>query len=287
MAPQKRRTGYLFQNYALFPNMTVAQNMAAGLAGERTDKNKEKEQIRRFLRLFQLESLEKLYPLQLSGGQQQRAALARMLISRPEILLFDEPFAALDSYLKEGLRMELLKILKDFNGISILVTHDRDEAFQLCDQILVLDRGNVIDYGDTKEVFCHPKTEMSARVTGCKNISRIKRINSHTFCALDWDEIILHTDELIEDNITFAGVRAHSFRQCSAQDARRLQKRGEANLIAVSDAAVSEMPFEWYVTLKNHLWWKIEKKVSGSMEKKEMPPWLYLPPQEILLLRDN
>lgn len=287
LAPQKRKTGYLFQNYALFPNMTVLQNITAGLKSRKMDRKKEREEVLRFLDTFQLTDLENLYPLQLSGGQQQRTALARMLISRPDILLFDEPFAALDSYLKEGLRLELLKILKEFGGISVLVTHDRDEVFQLCDRLLILDQGKAVDCGDTKEIFRCPKSEKAARITGCKNISRIRRINSRTFCAPDWGGIILHTDEPIGQEIRFAGIRAHSFRACSVSKAQALRKEKGTNLIPVEDADVSEMPFEWYITLKNHLWWKVEKKEKDNMDVNKIPLWLYLSPQDILLLRED
>ncbi len=123
-----RRVGYLFQNYALFPNMSVEENIAAGLKGMEKKKAKVGEMIER----FRLTGLEKRYPGQLSGGQQQRVALARILAYEPEALLLDEPFSAMDTYLREGLRLELSKVLADYDGVSVMVTHDRDEAFQLC-----------------------------------------------------------------------------------------------------------------------------------------------------------
>lgn len=138
MKPQQRKVGYLFQNYALFPNMTVEQNIATGL--ERKDAKKVNEMIKR----FQLEGLEKSYPRQLSGGQQQRVALARIFAYNPDILLLDEPFSAMDSSLRETLRLELMRTLKDYEGITILVTHDRDEAYELCDTILLMDKGKII-----------------------------------------------------------------------------------------------------------------------------------------------
>lgn len=150
--PQVRRVGYLFQNYALFPNMTVEQNILTGLnslgsriaasrrsrtltSGQKDDKVKE------MIRCFRLEGLEKRYPGQLSGGQQQRVALARILAYEPEVLLLDEPFSAMDTYLREGLRLELSKVIKDYNGVTVMVTHDRDEAYQLCDNLLLLEIG--------------------------------------------------------------------------------------------------------------------------------------------------
>ena len=145
LKPQKRKVGYLFQNYALFPNMTVEENVAIGLSKE--DKNKVSEIIKR----FHLEGLEKRYPRQLSGGQQQRVALARILAYGPDVILLDEPFSAMDTFLKEQLRLELVNSLKDFDGFSILVTHNRDEAFQFCDELIILDQGKVIAKGETHE----------------------------------------------------------------------------------------------------------------------------------------
>ena len=137
LKPQKRNVGYLFQNYALFPNMTVEENVAIGL-GKDYDKNHLSEIIKR----YHLNGLEKRYPRELSGGQQQRVALARIMAYGPDVILFDEPFSAMDTFLKEQLRLELVNSLKDFDGFSIMVTHNRDEAFQFCDELIILDKGN-------------------------------------------------------------------------------------------------------------------------------------------------
>ena len=147
LKPQKRNVGYLFQNYALFPNMTVEENVAIGL-GKDYDKNHLSEIIKR----YHLNGLEKRYPRELSGGQQQRVALARIMAYGPDVILFDEPFSAMDTFLKEQLRLELVNSLRDFDGFSIMVTHNRDEAFQFCDELIILDKGKVIAKGDTHEV---------------------------------------------------------------------------------------------------------------------------------------
>ena len=152
--PQMRRVGYLFQNYALFPNMSVEENIAAGLKGMEKKKAKVGEMIER----FRLTGLEKRYPGQLSGGQQQRVALARILAYEPEALLLDEPFSAMDTYLREGLRLELSKVLADYDGVSVMVTHDRDEAFQLCKNIMLLDKGHVLIAGNSRKIFQDPVT---------------------------------------------------------------------------------------------------------------------------------
>ena len=146
LKPQKRNVGYLFQNYALFPNMTVEENVAIGL-GKDYDKNHLSEIIKR----YHLNGLEKRYPRELSGGQQQRVALARIMAYGPDVILFDEPFSAMDTFLKEQLRLELVNSLKDFDGFSIMVTHNRDEAFQFCDELIILDKGKVIAKGDTHD----------------------------------------------------------------------------------------------------------------------------------------
>ena len=128
LSPQKRRVGYLFQNYALFPNMTVEQNIAAGVR----DRAGRKETAARLMRAFYLEGHEHKYPRQLSGGQQQRVALARILANKPRALLLDEPFSALDSYLKWQVELELLDLLGRFEGPVLFVTHSRDEVRRLC-----------------------------------------------------------------------------------------------------------------------------------------------------------
>ena len=157
--PQMRRVGYLFQNYALFPNMSVAENIAAGLKGlaakqaiggrkpSAQSPAAIKAKVGEMIERFRLAGLEKRYPGQLSGGQQQRVALARILAYEPEVLLLDEPFSAMDTYLREGLRLELSKVLADYDGVSVMVTHDRDEVFQLCKNIMLLDRGHVLIAG--------------------------------------------------------------------------------------------------------------------------------------------
>ena len=141
LKPQKRNVGYLFQNYALFPNMTVEENVACGLLSKGYDEKTVSDMIKR----FHLDGLEKRYPRQLSGGQQQRVALARILAYSPDVILLDEPFSAMDTFLKEQLRIELANLLDGFDGLSILVTHDRDEAFQFCDELVILDEGKIID----------------------------------------------------------------------------------------------------------------------------------------------
>jgi molybdate transport system ATP-binding protein len=281
--PQKRRVGYLFQNYALFPNMTVEQNILVGVGKE------DKKLLQDMIGLFHLEGLEKQYPAQLSGGQQQRVALARILAYQPDLLLFDEPFSAMDAFLREGLRLELLHLLERYGGISVLVTHDRDEAYQLCDHLLLMDEGKVLAAGETKEIFDAPKTLKTARLTGCKNFSKIEKVSSHRVRALDWDGLELTTAEEVTADITHVGIRAHDLLPLSAAEGHELLQDPAStdNLVRVEDPVVSEMPFEWYVTLKNGIWWKWEKNMHSHATEGWMPAFLQVDPKSVLLLRED
>ena len=268
LKPQKRNVGYLFQNYALFPNMTVEENIAVGVPKD--DDRTVSEMIKR----FHLEGLEKRYPGQLSGGQQQRVALARIMAYGPDVILLDEPFSAMDAYLKEQLRMELVNSLRDFDGFSIMVTHNRDEAFQFCDELIVLDKGKVIAKGDTYEVFENPRKVQVARLTGCKNISKIEIIDDYHLKSLDWG-LVLEVSERIPSNITHIGIRAHNF--VSANE-------GDVNSFDTKDSTLLEMPFEWEITLANGLWWKRDKQIRDH--EFVIPDYLKVDPKDIILLEE-
>ena len=167
LPPQKRRVGCLFQQYALFPNMTVAQNILCGVrAGTRGERcRRVEEQLRR----FRLAGLEKKYPSQLSGGQQQRVALARILVSEPRAILLDEPFSALDSFLKWNLELELSDLLADFGGPILWVSHDLGECYRNCKTVCVMENGMSSPVTDMDTLVRHPTTQSAARLVGCRN----------------------------------------------------------------------------------------------------------------------
>ena len=269
MKPQKRNVGYLFQNYALFPNMTVEENVACGLS-----KDDDEKIVSEMIKRFHLEGLEKRYPRQLSGGQQQRVALARILAYGPDVILLDEPFSAMDTFLKEQLRIELVRSLNYFDGFSIMVTHDRDEAFQFCDELIVLDEGKIIAKGDTYEIFENPRKVQVARLTGCKNISKIEVIDDYHLKSLDWG-ITFEVSEKISSNITHIGIRAHNFSAANEDD---------VNVMNTKNAKKLEMPFEWEITLDNGLWWKQDKRIREH--DFEIPEYLKVDPNDIILLED-
>ena len=167
LPPQQRRVGYLFQQYALFPNMTVEQNILCGI--RREHKAQKRELLAEKIRMFQLEGLEKKHPAQLSGGQQQRVALARILSSEPEAILLDEPFSALDSYLKWNLELELADLLALFGGPVLWVSHDLDECYRNCGSVCVMEDGKTGAVTGMDEMIRRPESVSAARLAGCKN----------------------------------------------------------------------------------------------------------------------
>ena len=269
LKPQDRNVGYLFQNYALFPNMTVEENVACGLS-----KDDDKKIVSDMIKRFHLGGLEKRYPRQLSGGQQQRVALARIMAYGPDVILLDEPFSAMDTFLKEQLRIELVNSLEDFDGFSIMVTHNRDEAFQFCDELIVLDKGKIIAKGDTYEIFENPRKVEVARLTGCKNISKIEIIDDYHLKSLDWG-VTFEVSEKISNNITHIGIRAHVFTSAEKND---------INIIDTKNSTLLEMPFEWEITLANGLWWKYDKQIYEH--EFEVPDYIKVDPIDIMLLEE-
>lgn len=279
LSPQERRVGYLFQNYALFPNMTVETNIGAGIRGSRKECAARVEEM---IHLFRLEGLEKRYPSQLSGGQQQRVALARILAYKPDVIMLDEPFSALDYYLKEQLQFQVKEVLKEYKGDVLLVTHSRDEVYRFCENSVILEQGRVVTSGTTEGIFKYPENVTAARLTGCKNISRIKKLDSRRVLALDWG-IPLTLAEEPRDEITHIGIRAHQFGMIS-----------ENAFSCVWDDTLKQ-PFEWDILVKpegdaSHMpvWWKLDVSQSGILKGKYPGDRLTLgvKPEDILLLQE-
>ncbi|ADU31064.1 sulfate/molybdate ABC transporter ATP-binding protein [Evansella cellulosilytica] len=174
--PKDRKIGYVFQNYALFPHLTVEQNIAYGLKSER--KNDIKSKVKTMIHTVQLTGYEKYYPHQLSGGQQQRVALARTLITDPEVLLLDEPFSALDHQVKQIMEQEVIRIIKEnFQGIVLLVTHNMEEAYRLCDTFMLYHEGTIVQSGHKDHVFKQPRNVIAANIVGCQNILKVDSVN--------------------------------------------------------------------------------------------------------------
>ena len=280
LPPQQRGVGLLFQNYALFPNMTVEQNILCALKKEK-DPAARRAACAEALRAMRLEELAKRLPGALSGGQQQRAALARILAAKPRILMLDEPFSALDSYLREEVEGEVGSLLANFAGTALLVTHNRDEAYRLCRDMIVMDGGQVLRTGTTKEVFADPRSIAAARLTGCKNILPCTRVDSHSV-RLAGCESLLHLAAEVPEGCTAVGIRAHDFAPCAP---------GAENALPVELLSASENPFDWNLIFQlpdgtTRLWWKVSK-TTLSVAEPDAPACLSALPESIMALVDH
>ena len=204
LPPQKRNVGYLFQNYALFPNMTVRQNIEISMKKKGGD-------IESLIAGFYLKGLENKYPCEISGGQQQRTALARIIASEPDAILLDEPFSAIDSYMRWKLEMTVSDIIKNFGGLSIMVTHDRNEAYRNCRGICIINEGRTETILNNEEFISAPQTVGAARISGCKNIYKFEKTAEDRQIFIPSLNIYLKTAENIKENRNYIGLRAHYF----------------------------------------------------------------------------
>lgn len=275
-----RKVGYMFQQYALFPNMTVSENITIAVS----DKRDKKEVLDKLLQLLRIERLRNNYPQQLSGGEQQRVALARMLAYEAKVLMFDEPFSALDSFLKEQLQQELLEVLAEYKGEILMVSHSRDELYRFCDKIVIIDRGKIVEEGRKQDIFNHPSYVTSARLTGCKNISRAVKVSDYQIKAIDWN-VVLKTKVVVDNEVNFVGIRAHHIQVA--------QNENEENIVSVSLQGFSEGPFEKRLILKvstetkeNKLWWIVPNPVWTRDFEETLPGKITLPKEHLLLLRN-
>ena len=164
--PYRRNIGIFFQNYALFPHMTVFENVAFGLKLQKLPKNEIRERVKHMLALVKLTGMDKRYPRQLSGGQQQRVALARALVTRPSILLLDEPLSNLDAKLRVEMQVEIKRIQKELGITTIIVTHDHEEAVSLADRVIVMNAGHILQIGKPQEVYDNPVNLFVAKFLG-------------------------------------------------------------------------------------------------------------------------
>jgi sulfate transport system ATP-binding protein len=192
LPPQKRNTGFVFQNYSLFRHMNVGQNIAFGLSIRHAPRKVRKERIAELLSLIGLEGMESRMPHQLSGGQQQRIALARALAHEPEVLLLDEPFGALDAQIRIQLRQNLREIQRRLNVTTILVTHDQDEAFELADRIGIIEKGVLLEVGSPSELYRQPRNRFTATFLGSANLLPAHRNGTSVYLTHTEDHISLH-----------------------------------------------------------------------------------------------
>ena len=281
--PQEREVGYLFQNYALFPTMTVSENIRCGI---RVKGDEALELVSRCIEQFDLKGLEKRLPHELSGGQQQRVALARIMASRPKLVLLDEPFSALDSYLKNRIRRETITTLEKAGIRIIMVSHDRDELFSLSDEIFVIRKGEMLTHGTREQVFRDPERIEAAKLTGCKNFSDIEITRGREFFAKEWGAKLVSGKD-ISDSTLHIGYRAHDFVPLWEDD------EDQENCIKFELEYEEELPFGKNIYFKvkgddsreSSLCWIPDTKDIEKMALCGLPDRLKVLPEKILLLK--
>ena len=207
LPPQKRAVGFVFQDYALFPHLSIADNIAFGMPIKRSPAAISQEVVHQ-LQQMNLTRMSDRFATQLSGGEQQRVALARALASNPDITLLDEPFSALDSNLKTQLLKLWQKLLSNYSGLTVYVTHNLSEAYRLCPQLLIIDRGKAIACGKREDILYRPPNFQTAKIIGCDNFSTAKKIAPQTVRAVDW-QCDLELSE-IPDKIEQVAIHSHS-----------------------------------------------------------------------------
>lgn len=291
LKPQKRNVGYMFQNYALFPTMNVAENIAAGLKASSDTKATDRagsttgERVEEMVERFSLRGLEKHFPAQLSGGQQQRVALARIMAYSPDLIMLDEPFSALDQHLKERLQHEMMRMLEDYEGQIIMVSHSRDELYRFSEELLIMDNGRIIGGGKTQQIFDDPGTGAIARMTGCKNITPATRKDAHSLDLPQWG-VEIKLEREIPENICAIGYRAHFFDPVWGEK--------DKNCIDFRLSGVDELPFErrYYIEpapgseTSEKICWFVQNSDRLKLDRDGCPDYLRLREDAVMMLTD-
>jgi len=283
ITPARRRIGIVFQDYALFPNMTVAENVGFGLNA--LPVSRRHASVQKLLAQMHIAELADRYPAEISGGQRQRVAIARCMAIEPDALLFDEPFTALDPHLRRQMEEQLREALAGFNGAVVFVTHDMEEAFRFCTDLLVLDSGRVIASGPKHQLFERPRTVAAARLTGCKNIAAARRIAENRIAVDAWN-CELQTAIPVPESLTHIGIRSHQITfQPDAQS---------GNTFPCWFVSTSEAPHEMTTYLRlhtvpeagdlPHLQADVPKERWRALSTQPQPWRVKIDPERLLLL---
>lgn len=285
LPPRDRRVGFLFQNYALFPHLTLADNIGFGLAG--VPDTERRQRVGDLLERFHLLEMAHRFPAQISGGQQQRVALARAMAVDPEILLLDEPFSALDDHLRNHMIVEMHGFLRDFRGQAILVTHNREEAYRLCDSIAVLKAGRVAAFDEKHQLFNAPPTLEAAVMTGCKNHAPALAEPDGTLTVADWG---IHVSCAAPPAAASGhiGIRANHIRPAQPEDA--------VNVYTAWIAGEIETPFRTTFQIKlntqpdrpedYHLLWEVSHSQAELLRGAAGPLSVCLDPAFVFFVTD-
>lgn len=279
-----RRVGVVFQDYALFPHLTVAENVGFGIRN--LSAAARRQRVDRQLASLQISELANRFPREISGGQRQRVAIARCLATDPDALLLDEPFAALDPHLRRQTEEQLRRALADFRGPVVFVTHDMEEAFRFCTDLLVLDAGSIIASGPKHKLFEDPGSVAAARLTGCKNIAPARAIGPNRISVPAWN-CELTTSRHVDEGLTHVGFRSHQIRFVDSE-------LGE-NIFPCWLVSSSEAPHEMTLYLRLHspagsadtaqLQADVPKELWRMLSSKPQPWSILLAAEGLLMLR--
>ena len=298
LTPQQRKTALLFQNYMLFPNLTVAQNVAAGISKDVSPADRD-AMVQTELKRFGLSGFEKRYPVQLSGGQQQRVALARMLAARPGILMLDEPFSALDAHLKSVLEQNLVSLFDAFRGTILYVSHDIDEALRFCDRIAVVEAGHIMEMGTGDDLVNRPQSQAGIKLSGCKNATPAERVGARRVWLPKWG-VEVETAADVPEGVKCLGVRAFYLqraggpgRNCFRMRVDRVSdSRFERTVLlgfcdrSEKAAPAVERTEDEMKYLHQHLFWRVDKlKVDAAhLPHEGEEVWIRIPDDKLYLV---
>lgn len=296
LKPQERKTALLFQNYMLFPNLTVEDNVAAGIP-KGASKEEREAIVKGELRRFDVEAFAKRYPAQLSGGQQQRVALARMLAANPCILMLDEPFSALDSHLKMMLEQNLSSLFDAFDGTIVYVSHDIDEALRFCDSIAVMERGHIVEIDQGREIVDAPHSKAALKLSGCKNVVDVKRTGDHTVFSPQWG-VTLHIPGGVPDGTKALGVRASYLERASEPGENvflmrvdrvsdsRFERSAQLAFLDREPGAEPEANDREMHFLHQHLFWRVTHRDERGLPETGEELLVRIPSEKIYLVAE-
>ncbi|MFR1166860.1 MAG: sulfate/molybdate ABC transporter ATP-binding protein [Adlercreutzia equolifaciens] len=295
LTPQQRKTALLFQNYMLFPNLTVADNIGAGI-GREVPKAERERIVSEELERFGLRGFGQRYPAQLSGGQQQRVALARMLAARPGILMLDEPFSALDSHLK-GVLSRTCEPIRRLEGTILYVSHDIDESLRFCDRIAVVDAGRIVEMDRGRELVNRPQSVAGLKLSGCKNAPAAEYAGPHAVHVPPWG-IDVHTAQEVPRDVKCLGLRAfyveraegpgencYRVRVDRVSDAR-FERMALLGFLDRDDADGAAVAFETNEMsyLHQHMFWRVSMREGVALPEVGERLWVRIPPDKVYLV---
>ena len=277
----QKKYGIVFQSPVLYDWRTVRRNVCMPMELMGMPKKDRTARVSKMLDLVGLLEFGKHYPRELSGGMQQRVGIARALAIRPEILLMDEPFSALDAYLRERMLTELMEMLSDYEGTVIMVSHSRDEIYSFSEEVLVIEDGHGIRLGPVKEVFNAPRYKTAARLTGCKNIADVYRMDAQTVYVKDWDVQLIFKGRSVPENVKAIGIRAH--------DLIPVYGTISGAMLKVKEWKSVDYPFErkYFIQCESgceDFCWFVQREISATLEEKGMPDALAFPEEKVLFL---